>query len=183
MGAPRRASLSLEDALWARISALDAAPRTLVELLAVAGSPLPLEVVSRALHLDGTDFARLTALLRVAHLVRSTGVRAGDRVELYHGRIRSAVLAQLPESTIQQHHESLAVSLETMQDPDAEALAAHWLGAGNADAAAKYMLLAAEHASSMLAFDQAAELYARAIEIRSRSTTRIQREEQRQLEI
>ena len=179
----RSGALSLEDALWARIGALDVAPRRLVEILAVSGSPLSSEVVSRALRMDGTELARLTALLRVAHLVRTAGVRAADRVELYHGRIRAAVLAQLDAATLEAHHRALAVGLETLQAPDAEALAAHWLGAGNADAAAKYMLLAAEHASSMLAFDQAAELYARAIEIRSRTTRRSTRDEERELEI
>jgi hypothetical protein len=181
--APAGSALSLEDALWGRIASLDVAPRKLVELLAVAGSPLPLEVTSRALRLDGNDFARVAALLRVAHLVRSTGVRAGDRIELYHGRIRVAVLAHLDEAVIRAHHELLAVSLETLQDPDAEALAAHWLGAGNGAAASKYMLLAAEHASEKLAFDQAAELYTRALELSARSTSQGSREDARALEI
>jgi hypothetical protein len=179
-------SLSLEEALWGRIARLEAAPRKLVELLSVAGSRLPLEVLSRALRIDGTAFARITALLRVAHLVRSTGVRSGDRIELYHGRVRVAVLAHLSEATICAHHELLAVSLETLQTPDAEALAAHWLGAGNLAAASKYMLLAAEHASEKLAFDQASELYTRAIELRARGgdgAAHVPRDEERALEI
>ena len=115
--------------------------------------------------------------------MRSTGVRATDRIELYHARIRVAVLAHLDEKAIRAHHELLAVSLETLQAPDAEALAAHWLGAGNSAAAAKYMLLAAEHASEKLAFDQAAELYTRALELREKSTARTSRDEERNLEI
>jgi hypothetical protein len=176
-------ALSLDEALWARIAVLDAAPRKMVELLAVAGTPIPLEVLSRALRLDGTDFARIASLLRVAHLVRSSGVRASDRIELYHGRIRVAVLAHLDEPAIRAHHETLAVSLETLQVPDAEALAAHWMGAGNAAAAAKYMMLAAEQASEKLAFDQAAELYTRALDLRTRITTRATRDDERALEI
>ena len=175
--------LSLEDALWGRIAGLDAAARTLVELLAVAGSPLPLEVVSRALRVDGTAFARVTSLLRVAHLVRSTGVRAGDRIELYHGRIRVAVLAHLDPPTTSAHHALLAKALETLQAPDAEALAAHWLGAGNAAAASKYMLLAAEHASEKLAFDHAAELYTRALDLRTRATNPAGHDDERALAI
>jgi tetratricopeptide (TPR) repeat protein len=178
-----RGAPSLDEALWARIAALDVAPRRLVELLAVAGTPTVLEVVSRALRVDGTDFARVASLLRVAHLVRSTGVRAADRIELYHGRIRAAVLAHLDERAIRAHHEALATSLETLQVPDAEALAAHWMGAGNAVAAAKYTLLAAEEASEKLAFDQAAELYTRALELRTKSTARVSRDDERALEI
>ncbi len=172
-------SLSLEDALWARIARLEPGPRKLVELLSVAGSRVPLEVLSRALRIDGTAFARITALLRVAHLVRSTGVRAGDRIELYHGRIRAAVLAHLDERTTRAHHELLAVSLETLHAPDAEALAAHWLGAGDVAAASKYTLLAAEQASEKLAFDQASELYVRAIERRARGTQDVPRDSAR----
>ncbi len=174
---------SLDEALLARIAALDAAPRKLVEILAVAGTPIPLEVASRAMRLDGTDFARVASLLRVAHLVRSTGARAGDRIELYHGRIRVAVLAHLEDQAIRAHHEALAVSLETLQDPDPEALAAHWLGAGDGKSASKYMLLAADQASDKLAFDQAAELYTRALDLRVRATVRGTRDEERTLQV
>jgi serine/threonine protein kinase len=176
-------SLSLEDALWGRIAGLDGMARSLVELLAVAGSPLPLEVVSRALRVDGTAFARVTSLLRVAHLVRSTGVRAGDRIELYHGRIRVAVLAHLDLPATRAHHALLAAALETLQAPDAEALAAHWLGAGNGSAASKYMLLAAERASDKLAFDHAAELYTRALDLRTRATNPAGQDDERSLAI
>jgi hypothetical protein len=179
-----RGSLSLEGALWSRIVGLDPTARRLVELLAVAASPLPLEVVSRAIRVDGTAFARIAALLRVAHLVRSSGVRAGERIELYHGRIRVAVLAHLDDATARAHHALLAAALETQQSPDAEALAAHWLGAGDAEAAAKYMLLAAESATEKLAFDQAAELYTRALELRTSSASSgREREETRRLEM
>ena len=179
--APSAGALSLEEALWGRISSLEDSARALVELLSVAGSPTPLEVVSRALRIDPTTFAKIAGLLRVAHLVRSSGVRNNDRIELYHGRIRAAVLARIDASAIRAHHERLALALETLDSPDPEALAAHWTGAGNVVAASKYALLAAEAATEKLAFDKAAELYARALELRG--GTSISRDEARALEI
>jgi tetratricopeptide (TPR) repeat protein len=181
-GAPTSGGFSLEDALWSRIQALDDLPRRLVEITAVASAPLPQDIATKALDVSGNEFARLASFLRVAHLVRTMGARGSDTIEPYHGRIRHAVVAHLNTATRRAHHHRIAMALETSASPDAESLAIHWNAAGDVDNASKYMLAAAENASQGLAFDRAAQLYQRALELRARSTVRSTRDDERALE-
>ncbi len=166
VGAPAT-TLRLDDALWDRIAALEEGARRLVELVAVAGSPLQQEVASKASGASGESFTRLTSFLRVAHLVRTTGTRGADTIEPYHGRIRDAVAGRLDAETRRAYHERIALALETTGSPDHEALAIHWLEAGDAGAGVKHTVAAADHASETLAFARAAKLYERALGLRT----------------
>jgi len=159
-GAGRR----LEDALGARITRLEPATRHVLELAAVAGAPVAAEVLARAAETDAGALARVLALLRVAHLLRSSG--GGDgAVECYHDRVRQAVLAGLAPLERQRCHERLALALEASAHPDAEALALHWQGAGQRERAARHAGEAASQAAQALAFDRAVRLYRQALEL------------------
>jgi hypothetical protein len=177
-----RGPVRLEDALWARIAGLEEAPRRIVEMVAVAGSPVPQEAVRKATESKPAEFARLVSFLRVAHLVRTTGVRGHDTMECFHGRVRDAVMANLDDETRRKHHYRLAVALESAPNADVDLLAIHWLGAGDVDNAAKNMLAAADRAAGALAFERAARLYERALQLRARATRRATRAEERALE-
>jgi hypothetical protein len=155
----------LEEALWSRISGLDLATRELLEVTAVAGSPISQEIASRAAGMTSSDFAKKVALLRISHFVRTTGIRKSDFIEPYHDRIRAAVLGHVTGQMRKSYHRRLALALETSHQADPEALAIHWQGAGEAAAAIHYATLAAQQASSAFAFDRAARLYRLAIEL------------------
>lgn len=159
-GVPAR----LDDALHARISRLDKSVRYLVQVIAVAGTPLPQDLAARAAQCDAAEFRKIISALRVAHLVRTTGARTTDPVEPYHDRVREAVLAHLGAETRKSCHERLAVTLEASGTADPEALAAHWGGAGDTARAAHYAAEAAARAAKALAFDHAAHLYRQALE-------------------
>ncbi len=174
--------LKLEDALWTRIRSLDALPRQIVELCAIAGTPLPQDAMTRAVEADPSEFARLVSFLRVAHLVRTSGTRGVDVIECFHGRIRDAVLGHLSPLEKTDRHASIAVALESHPDADPDLLALMWLGAGDLDKAAKHTLAAADRAGAALAFDRAASLYERALELRSQGTRPTSRAEHRALE-
>jgi serine/threonine protein kinase len=88
--------VGLAAAIWSRIRRLDEPLRRIVELLAVAKGPLSQETAAAAAGLEFAEFARLSNVLRVAHLVRTSGGRRGDTIEAYHAEVRSAVLAHLP---------------------------------------------------------------------------------------
>src|SRR5205823_9804107 len=92
-------ALHLEDALWARIGRLDAPARTVLELTALAGGRLVQATAAQAANLDTATFGKQVGLLRVAHLVRTTGTRGSDYIEPYHDRVRAAVLTHLVEAT------------------------------------------------------------------------------------
>jgi tetratricopeptide (TPR) repeat protein len=174
--------LRLEDALWSRIASLEDAPRRIVELCAIAGSPLPQEAVCKAVEASPSDFARLTSFLRVAHLIRTTGTRGTDVIECFHGRVREAVLMNVSADLRKSHHLRIALALERSPSADADLLAIHWLGAGDAENAGRHMLAAAERANAALAFERAARLYERALELKTTGPVKPPRAEERALQ-
>ncbi|MCA9678182.1 MAG: AAA family ATPase, partial [Myxococcales bacterium] len=105
--APPR-SARLHDALWARISRMDSGARRMLEVVAVAGRPLPQWLITDTLNLDARTTAKLLSELRAASLVRTRGTRAADPVEPYHDRVRDAVVAHVPPPRRARYHARLA---------------------------------------------------------------------------
>jgi serine/threonine protein kinase len=150
---------SVEEMLWKRIDRLEPLARYLLEVVAVAGGPLPQEVVAQAARAEFSDFAKRASQLRAASLVQTTGTRRSDPIETYHDRVRTAVLSRMETEPKRYWHERLAVTLEAVGRTDPEALAIHWHGAGEKGRAARYAGVAAAQAAQALAFDRAARLY------------------------
>jgi hypothetical protein len=163
VGVSATSPVHLEDALWSRIRQLDPAARYVLELVCLAGGRLVQQTAAQAAGLGFGDFGKHVALLRVAHLLRTTGMRSTDFVEPYHGRVRGAVVAHVDDAVIIAHHRRLALALETSGQPDPEALATHWLDAGNMEKAAHYAELAGDKAARALAFDRAVRFYELAV--------------------
>jgi len=166
-GEALRDKLHLEDALWARVCRLDEGERKLLELVTVAGGPLPLSAAARAL-IDGGEpdaaaAARLASLLRGANLVRSSG-GTDEALEPYHDRVRAAVCAHLDAPSLKALHRKLALALEP-QHADPETLSLHFRGAGEPLKAAHYADLAAAEAARALAFERAVSLYRMALQL------------------
>lgn len=158
--------VDLASALAARIKALAEEPRRLLETLAVSGKPLPLTTAARAAGIEH-DAQGVLATLRSETLVRTRGVEARDEVEIYHDKIREAVVASLSEEEQQARHRKLARALSSAGEGDAEDLATHFLAGGERALAAQYAEQAAERASGALAFARAAQMYEMAIEVGS----------------
>ncbi|MFT3766669.1 MAG: AAA family ATPase [Minicystis sp.] len=160
--------LRLTEALRARITRLDPGARQLLELVAVAGAPLAQETAAAAAKVDFAELGRRIAVLRVGNLLKTAGARRTDTIEAYHDRVREAALLGLDTEGEKAAHMRLALALEASHAADAEALAAHWLGAGDADKAATYATWAASQAAEALAFDRAARLYQLALDLKPR---------------
>jgi serine/threonine protein kinase len=183
----RGAPVRLDEALWSRVAALDPATRDVIELTSVAGGPLTQATLASAL-LFGVgqvpandllqDDERAGALfrdvsstndriaeLRHASLIRTTGSHPSDTVEPYHDRVREAVLTHLDPEKRRQHHLWLARALERNEQHDAEALATHFLEAGEHEQAYSYAVVAAQKAAGTLAFDHAARLFRLALDL------------------
>ncbi len=183
-------SLRLSDALWARISEVDPPARQLLSLIAIAGWPLPPEILITAAVLPPDDIAPALARLRQAHLVRAADHGHRQSVEPYHDRVREAVLDHLAPDQRKACHRAFARALlatiivpGTSPDPRGsaaldeadpsspsylvgpEAVAVHLQAAGDLEQAAHYMVLAADEAAEALAFDCAARLYREALAI------------------
>jgi serine/threonine protein kinase len=151
------AQLTLDQLIRTRLARLSAEARALVEVVAVAGRPLPIPILRDASGGAGVDDA--IGLLRTERFVRS-GFRDGcEVIEPTHDRIRETIVTSLSNAVLRERHGQLARALEAMPGADLEALSVHLLGAGDKDGAARYAEQAAEQAVSKLAFDQAVRLF------------------------
>jgi tetratricopeptide (TPR) repeat protein len=157
-------AITLDEVLGQRVARLSKDARRLLEVVSVAGQPLPQHVAQRAAAL-GQDDRGATDVLRAGHLVRTTGPSEHDDIETYHDRIRETVVRSLAADVLQQRHRALALALEASGEADPETLGAHFFGAGEPDRAGEYYAQAAQQAVDALAFDRAAALYRRELEL------------------
>ncbi len=166
--------VTLEHMIAERLAGLSAEARRLMELVAVGGRPLAVSTIADAAEVAETE--EIVSALSIGRFVR-TGLRDGrEVVEPIHDRIRETIVGLLPEATVRAHHGRLARVLEATPGADAEAVAMHLFGAGETERAGVFAARAAKRAAQQLAFDQAARLYARALEAPSRSLRRAQEE-------
>jgi hypothetical protein len=163
LGAEETRDFTLGRVLWARVQRLPAEARRLLEVVAIAGRPLPLEDACHAADIEGGG-PRALASLRSARLLRGTGSADRGAVETYHDRVRETVAARLSAEERRRHHRRLAEVLEAASG-DPELLAAHWQGAGEPARAGRHAWRAADQAAEALAFDRAADLYRLALEL------------------
>jgi hypothetical protein len=149
--------MTLDEVVGQRLARLPEKALGLLEIVAVAGRPLPASLLATASNLG--DISDALVVLADRRLAR-TGVRDGrEVVEVTHDHVREILIGRLPADVVRGHHARLATAMEATPDPDPEALAAHLIGAGDAGRAAAYTERAAEQAASKLAFDQAARLF------------------------
>ncbi|WP_428264910.1 serine/threonine-protein kinase PknK [Haliangium sp.] len=158
--------ITLANVLLERRRQLDGPARALLDVVAVAGRPIPQGVALRAAGLDGEELSALAGL-RAGHFVRTRGPSLSDAVEIYHDRIREAVLVQLGEDELRGHHGWLADALEDWGIDDPEMLAVHYHGAGRLERAAELALAAAEAAERALAFGRAAHMLRLVLDVRA----------------
>lgn len=166
--APR---LTLDDAVKKRVDALPVEARRLLEVLAVADRPLPRHVANRAAGLDPRDFAG-PALLITQHLARTRPTVQGDEIECYHDRIRLAVRERLSDDALKERHLDIARAYGTATNADPNSVVRHLEQSGHADEAADAARRAASRSYDALAFEQAAQLTSKAIELSSNDKSR-----------
>jgi hypothetical protein len=156
---------SVEGVLSDRLQHLPGDARALLDVVAVAGRPLP---AAFALELAGLGPRGRPLVLDLCAqlLLRSGASEELDEVETYHDRIRETVLSGLASERRRERHRQLAEGLRAQTSPDSAAVVEHFLGAGEDELAATYAIEAAEAASVALAFDRAAEFYALADRLR-----------------
>lgn len=160
-----------------RISALSAQASSLLELLTLAAEPLRVDQLKKAAGFDIHDDAALPTL-RTEKFVKMKQRRNRQEIEMYHDRIREVIASKMAPDTRRRRHLALGLSLEECGDADPASMASHFEQGGVLDKAASYSELAAEQASTALAFDKAARLYEDALRMSAHSG-----EKERQLRI
>ncbi len=148
---------TLEAVVRARVAALPFPVRRVLDVIALAGRPLPRRIILDAAQVP--DGAGALGVLRAQCLVRTSGLRGDDFVGCYHDRIREVVVAHLDGVAKPAAHTALARALEASANADPELVAWHLVGAGHKARAAWYARIAADRAASAFAFDRAAGLY------------------------
>jgi hypothetical protein len=156
--------MSLEQMVGERLARLPEEARRVVDVIAVAGRPVPLSIVGAAAGAGGriNEIAGLVCSRRFARL----GMRDGrDVVEPVHDRIREAVVTLLPQEAQRAHHEQLATAFERQPGSDPDAIATHLLLAGLSERAKPYACKAADQALAAHAYERAVRLYDRALSL------------------
>jgi hypothetical protein len=164
---------SFSELIAHRLATLPRDARSLLGIVAVGGTPLPRRILRLALGLSATDTERAIDVLKASRLARSRGLRDDHLVESHHDRVREIVVQSLDEATRRRCHLSLARALETWREGKPELVALHYEAGGELESAGRHWIAAADQAARALAFDHAAELYARGL--REASLTSIER--------
>jgi len=156
-----------------RVASLPPEAVSLLGMVAVGGTALPRRIFRLALGLTASETEQAIDVLKAGRLVRSRGLRDEHLVESHHDRVREIVVQTFDDATRRRCHLSLARALEAWNESKPEAVALHFEAGGELESAARYWLVAADQAARALAFNHAAELYARAM--RHASLTTIER--------
>jgi hypothetical protein len=154
---------NLDDIVRGRLSGLTSAARAIVEILAVAGAPLDQPTALRAAGLGASERGTLADLERLS-IIRTTEM-SHHSVEFYHHRLREGALLQLSIKGQRARHLALANALLAAANPNALVAVEHFEAAGDLESVRRYVFLAANHALKVLAFERAARLFRRALEL------------------
>jgi tetratricopeptide (TPR) repeat protein len=146
-----------------RVGELPPHLRSLLDAVALAGAPINMGAACRAAGMEGIDRAAVQHLL-VRHFLRAHRGADHDQIVPYHDRIREAVVDSLPSQSRRELHRALGDALLRQGQVPPHVLMTHFEGAGEYSTAARYAAAAAEQAAQTLAFNEAAQLYRKALD-------------------
>ncbi|MBI4956732.1 MAG: protein kinase [Myxococcales bacterium] len=156
---------SVQAVVGARLAALGPKARRLLEVLAIAGGPLD-ETLAATAAGCGAEGPRCVRALLARGVAKSVAAPGGEpRIAPYHALFASVAAGGLDAQAVRALHAALARAIEGRRGGAREdALATHWLLAGEPARAAPHARAAAERALRALAFERAAELFGVAAE-------------------
>jgi hypothetical protein len=171
--AARTPSPTLEMVMARRMARLSNDAKRLLEVVALAGRPLP-ESVAMGVASVSSGARDALAILRADRLVVTRGSPGTDLLETYHDRVRETVVASLADDDRRTMHLSLGLALEKREDSDPQTLLDHFLGAGDRERSRRYAWEGAARADRALAFEQAVRLYRAALDLEDDARAKIE---------
>jgi eukaryotic-like serine/threonine-protein kinase len=157
--------MNVAGVLKGRLRALPPSQRTVLEIVSVAGRPLPEEMLVHIITRESASAREIYQLLN-QNLLRRADANGKPAVETYHDRIRLAVLDTLDPELRKMRHGEIADEMSSAEVLDHSLLVEHFLGAGELEIASVHAILAGRKASERLAFNHAAELFSLAARLR-----------------
>ncbi len=161
--AKRLPNSDINTLLASRVKRLTDSQRSILEVIAVLGTPVSIELVASADSRTFADCISDVEFLIDHDLIVASGLTVDAIVEVYHDRIREVVLNQIPRPRGGQLHRHIAQALEGREDADPERLMHHWRAAGQTRRAVDYAFAAARRAADALEFHRAVELFQTAL--------------------
>lgn len=152
----------IRDVVQRRLNRVPAQARPLLNLAAIAGRELDLNILQAIQNADDNLNLWLTHCANAAVLEIQE-----DRWRFTHDKLREGVIAEIDTQTLPQLHLQIAKTIERVYDDDSgqfPALAYHYQQAGIRDKAAHYLIEAANLAKANFANREAIVLYEAAIE-------------------
>lgn len=160
------------DAEVRRLDRLSTSERAVAQIAALAGGTASFEQLKALAQLPSERLQSVLRGLEDAKIVRATPATTGDPVYVfYHQRLRETATAAMTAPARRGLHEKFAAWFERTT-PDPGQLAYHWHAAGDPSRAAHWAVAAGDAARSQLAWGLAADWYARALELGTRSGVR-----------
>ncbi len=152
---------SVRHSVGARLARLSPEADALLAVVAVLGLAVDASVLAAV---SGRPLAEVEPLLDELFDARLLRVGGGHEVEFTHALVREAVDADLnPLRRARLHREAAEALIALDEERRLEEVAHHFSLAAD-DRAAEYLRRAGDHALALLAYEEAAELYARALE-------------------
>jgi serine/threonine protein kinase/tetratricopeptide (TPR) repeat protein len=155
--------LQLRDLLRDRVDRAGETARTVLDLVATVGAPVPEAVVQAASNLPPGVFGRTIADLLRERLVHASGALGRERIELCHEQLRVWLWEGMSKPRRRVLAEHLATAFGSEGDP--AQVAALWLEAGHNRKAASHLVATGQRAMKSLAFDRAAEHFEMAVKV------------------
>ncbi|MFL6238989.1 MAG: AAA family ATPase [Actinomycetes bacterium] len=161
--------LTVRETLLSRTRDLDGTTRDILELAAVAGERLDLEVLGSAAGVDRDVVDEAIRAGLQAQLLRERQEGALTAYAFRHALTREALGEELVGPDKQRARRRLAEAIVAVHDDDLDAFAAeltdHFAAAGDVDAAIEYGLRAARRAAKSAAIEEAARQYDRVLQL------------------
>jgi DNA-binding SARP family transcriptional activator/energy-coupling factor transporter ATP-binding protein EcfA2 len=163
--------------IGARIDALRPGTKTLAQVAAVAGSGFAFDVVREVAGISDAEMLDGLDELLDRHLVRESAERGRFEYAFTHDLVRQAIYDASPTGVRARRHRRvgrvLANAYANETTKPAGEIARHYDLGGDAAAAARWYLLAAQHAASLYANPEARDLATRALELAPENEARL----------
>ena len=162
--------LTLSRIFRKRLKQIPKTARRLLAILAVSDELIPMQVAWTAAS-AGKEGQRAIAILKSELFVRTRQLDEVDFCEVYHERIRNAVLAELKPKQIDRLKSDLTEALAQQGSALSQSLFDHYIAQGAVDLARDFAVQSGQRAADHFAFERAVQLFEQARDLHTEFMT------------